>query len=59
VDRLVFIVAFVAKMLPEKDTLGYGVWFLYDLKKSDGATLKERLYIINFDKNHDINGDWN
>jgi len=29
VDRLVFIVAFVAKMLPEKDTLGYGVWFLY------------------------------
>lgn len=47
------------KLLPQNDTLGYGVQFMYDLKQSDGVYLKERSFIIYFDENHDINGDWN
>lgn len=48
-----------SKLLSDSDTLGYGLQFSYDLKQSDGVSLKERKFTIYFDKNHDINGDWN
>lgn len=48
-----------ANVLPDKDTMGYAVQFKYDLKQSDGVSLKDRVYLIYFDKSHDINGDWN
>lgn len=48
-----------ANSLSQKDTIGFAVQFEYDLKQSDGVSLKNRQYIIYFDKNHDINGDWN
>lgn len=47
------------KLLPNNDTLGYGAQFSYNLKQSDGVSLKDRKFNIYFDKNHDINGDWN
>ena len=48
-----------ANTLSKEDTIGYGVQFKYDLKQSNDVSLKDRVFTIYFDKQHDINGDWN